>query len=1054
MIQILSVVVACIWICAAQAEQEQILDEFEDVSSWKLVLSDHVSGTLRQVAVASGGYALCLDYNFNGVSGDVGIRRELPIQYSENYQFSFLVRGDAPANDLQLKLLDVSGDNVWWVNRTKFEAPPNWTLVSYRKRHIEKAWGPDTDKTLRRSAQIEFNVHNSVGGRGSICFDRLALKALPSPDTSPLTAAAITDTAPALEHRLIDGRLDTFWLSSGIKQQTVTLDMGRPREIGGAVIDWVPGLQATRYTVRGSIDGRRWKVLRNVIAGTYPTHWLALPETEARYVRFDLQDGPNWRYGIKEIHLQPLAFAATPNDFIKSLASLWPRGSFPRGFSGEQSYWTILGLDGGSEQGLINTDGAIEATKSGFSIEPFVVMDGNRLLRWSDVSSEQSLQEGYLPIPRVEWRHDQVNLQVTAFVQGTPEQAQVVARYQLRNTSKQARDFALALAVRPFQVNPPSQFLNTPGGISRIDQLVFNGTQVSVNGKPRVFTSRAPDAAFATSFDAGMDVVHLAQAPLPHTTQVNDDSGLASGVMLFRWHLQPNEIREIAVLIPQNGSPGWSSGFDAKQAQQQVAQMWHDKLDLVRIEVPTEGRPIVDTLRTAMSHMLISRDGSSLQPGTRSYSRSWIRDGAMISEALLRLGREDVVRDYINWFSPYQFANGMVPCCVDHRGSDPVPENDSHGELIYTIGAYYRYTGDRDFLAAMWPHVNAAAAYMDTLRLSERTEAHFMRDPAFYGMMPASISHEGYSAKPVHAYWDNFWALRGYEDAAHLASVLDKPEDAVRLSASRDEFAADLSASLRSTVRNHGIDYLPGSAEHGDFDATSTAVALALEGERSLLPQDLLANTFERYWTQFVERRDGKRKWKDYTPYEWRNVSAFVRLDWRNRVWDAATFFLRDRAPPAWNQWAEVVSHTPNVPFFVGDLPHAWVASDFVRSVLDMFAYTRESDASLVIAAGVPVHWFGGEGVALHDLRTPHGRLSYRIQGSEKQLRIELKSGLLMPSGGVVFRWPYAGVPGASRINGEVAAWQGRELRILRLPATVEIDMPAATLHRTERVGP
>lgn len=54
---------------------------------------------------------------------------------------------------------------------------------------------PDTDKTLRRSAQLEFNIHNSVGGRGSICFDRLALKVLPASDTSPLTAKAITDTA-------------------------------------------------------------------------------------------------------------------------------------------------------------------------------------------------------------------------------------------------------------------------------------------------------------------------------------------------------------------------------------------------------------------------------------------------------------------------------------------------------------------------------------------------------------------------------------------------------------------------------------------------------------------------------------------------------------------------------------------------------------------------------------------------------------------------------------------------------------------------------------------
>ncbi|ERI60720.1 hypothetical protein M233_02565 [Xylella fastidiosa subsp. multiplex Griffin-1] len=396
---------------------------------------------------------------------------------------------------------------------------------------------------------------------------------------------------------------------------------------------------------------------------------------------------------------------------------------------------------------------------------------------------------------------------MTAFVQGIPEQAQLVARYQLRNVGKQARDFTLALAVRPFQVNPPSQFLNMLGGVSRIDQLGFNGTQVSVNGKARVFASRVPDGVYATAFDAGMDVVHLAQASLPSITQVNDESGLASGAMLFRWHLQPNEMREIAVLMPQTGTSGWPSGFEAKQAQQQVAQMWRDKLDLVKIDVPAEGRSVVDVMRTALAHMLISRDGPSVQPGTRAYSRSWIRDGAMVSEALLRLGREDVVRDYIRWFAQYQFANGMVPCCVDHRGSDPAPENDSHGELIYAIGEYYRYTRDRDFLAAMWSHVNAAVAYMDTLRLSERTEANFMRDQAFYGMMPASISHEGYSDKPVHAYWDNFWALRGYEDAAYLASVLDKPEDAVRVSISRDEFAADLSASLRSAVRNRGIKF-------------------------------------------------------------------------------------------------------------------------------------------------------------------------------------------------------------------------------------------------------
>ena len=135
---------------------------------------------------------------------------------------------------------------------------------------------------------------------------------------------------------------------------------------------------------------------------------------------------------------------------------------------------------------------------------------------------------------------------------------------------------------------------------------------------------------------------------------------------------------------------------------------WRDKLDRVHIEVPPQGQALVDTLRTATAHMLISRIGPRLQPGTRSYARSWIRDGAMISEGLLRMGREDVVRDYVEFYAPYQFENGKVPCCVDDRGSDPVPENDSHGELIFNIAELYRYDGDKAFLRKMWPHVLGA----------------------------------------------------------------------------------------------------------------------------------------------------------------------------------------------------------------------------------------------------------------------------------------------------------------------------------------------------------
>src|SRR5690606_903373 len=98
-----------------------------------------------------------------------------------------------------------------------------------------------------------------------------------------------------------------------------------------------------------------------------------------------------------------------------SLAKDLPRGTLPRGFSGEQPYWTLLGLDGGREQALMGEDGALEAVKSGFSVEPFVVLDG-KAHGWADVRASQQLLDGYLPVPSVQWRHEQFDLQVTGFV--------------------------------------------------------------------------------------------------------------------------------------------------------------------------------------------------------------------------------------------------------------------------------------------------------------------------------------------------------------------------------------------------------------------------------------------------------------------------------------------------------------------------------------------------------------------------------------------------------------------------------------------------------------
>lgn len=1034
--------------------QARTLDDFERATDWTVVASNQVGGKLRSIAGADG-RALCLDYDFNGVSGYVGLQREMPIEYPADYAFAFQLRGDSPANDLQFKLVDASGDNVWWVNKPRYAYPEQWTPVVYKRRHISRAWGPAPDPTLRRSQKLEFTVYNSAGGKGSVCFDSLTFEPRVPDDGSSLAATASSAPGSDPAHA-VDGDPATAWNGRflGAATDPLLLDLGHVREFGGLTVQWADSF-VSDYAIALSGDGRQWREVRRLRGGNGGRDWIALPESEARYIRLVPLAGPSERFGLAQVTIEPLAFAATPNDLVKSVAAQAPRGHYPRGFIGEQPYWTIVGIDGGDDQGLIGEDGAVEVARGGFSIEPFVV-SGGKLVTWADVKASQSLQDDYLPIPSVAWEHPDFALAITAFAEGTRERSQLSARYTLTNTTDAPRDYTLALAVRPLQVNPPTQFLSTIGGVSAIGTLGFvaaaataeaQGGRWEVNGTPAVALSQRPTGAFASSFDGGPVVDHLAAGAQPRTARVIDPTGLASGATLYAVRLAPGESYAIDWRAPLTGGLAAPEVFtgDAETRQQQVAAQWRDKLDQVKLRVPSQGQKVVDTLRTGLAHMLISRKGPRLQPGTRSYARAWIRDGAMIAEGLLRMGRAEVAEEFLRWYAPYQFDDGKVPCCVDDRGSDPVPENDSHGELIFAIAEVYRYTRDRQLLDDMWPHVVGAVKYMDELRLSERTEANRAANPAFYGMMPASISHEGYSAKPMHSYWDNFWALRGYKDAALIARWLGRDAEAGRFAASRDQFRADLYASIAAATKGHDIDYIPGAAELGDFDATSTTIALAPGSEQGLLPQDLLHNTFERYWREFVARRDGSRQWKDYTPYELRTIGSFVRLGWRDRAHEALAFFFADQQPRGWNQWAEVVSRTPRQPFFVGDLPHAWVESDYVRSTLDMFAYVREGsgsevDEALVIGAGIPADWLDGAGVTVDGLRTPYGVLGFSLRRDKSGVRLRLSPGLRLPPGGVVLQLPAASMVGLARIAGAVMPDNVGELRIDRVPADVVVE--------------
>jgi hypothetical protein len=1015
------------------APEVKSLDTLDGISAWQSLASDGATASVHGAKGLEGG-ALVLEFDLAKTAGYAAATRQLPTELPEDYEVSFWMRGEAGRVNFEMKFVDASGDNVWWFRRPNFRFSGDWQNIRIKRRQIDFAWGPTDDKELRRFESIEFVVSaGAEGGAGNIWFDRLALKPIVRAANVAKPSVKASSEQPAAA-RVLDGNALTAWRSArnASAPQSLEIDLQEVREFGGIEIDWVKGLHASNYKIELSTDGAQWQAARSVSAGNGGRDSHLLPESEARWIRLALL-GERRPFGIAEIYIRDLEFGASPNAFIDSLAKTARRGCYPRGFRDEQSYWTIVGVDGDTAESLFSEDGALEVRKGGFSVEPFVKMNGT-VLTWADVNIEHSLADNYLPIPTVKWRHQQVELSVTAAAAGTRGNAYSEVTYRLGNPTNSTRKFTLALAIRPFQVNPPSQFLNTAGGVTEVRDIAWKDNGVHVDGIPSVYPRSSPSGFRAVTFDAGTPCDWLV-AGQP-ADSVHDDTALASGALLFDIELAAKAQQVITLDMPLHSKAGAAAARPSPDAAA-TAAAWREKLNRVELDLPKSAQPLFDTLRTAIAHVLINRDGPGLQPGSRSYERSWIRDGAMTSELLLRTGHEAEAKAFLLWYANYQFENGKVPCCVDVRGADPVPENDSGGEFLFLIAEMYRYTNDIEMLRTLWPRVVKAVAYMDKLRLSERTEANRAGERrAFYGLMPASISHEGYSAKPMHSYWDDFWALAGYESATRIARALDEKPYMRQFIESRDQFRADLYRSLQVAMRTHSIDYLPGAAELGDFDATSTSIALSPVGEQQMLPPDALVATFERYWSDFRKRRTDP-SWDAYTPYELRNLGTFIRLGWRDRAQELLEFFMADRRPGPWNQWAEVVGREPRKARFIGDMPHGWVASDYGRSVLDMFAFERPADETLVLMAGVPAEWLRKDGFAVRNLRTPYGPLSYsvRIEGDKRIVEV---GEIELPPGGISISWPEPPARTGQAIVKGSARWIDTELRIGKVPFRIE----------------
>ena len=257
-----------------------VVDSFDSVSQWTANPAAGVEIAIRPDSSGAHGRAMRLDFDFHGNRGYAIVHRALNMTLPPKYEFSFAIKGDAPTNTLEFKLVDSTAKNVWWSNNQNFQFARNWQTITRNKWQIPYAWGPTRDYDLKRLAAVEFAITAGLGGKGSVWLDDLALTPFFPPALGSvalaillIAAAAAFTRVPSLRRQLLllgSPRYTQTRVTSGSKRLMEAMDtlgeaLGGGKSAPDSLIVWVLMLMSAVLAI--GLLGEIWPQLPNEIWG-------------------------------------------------------------------------------------------------------------------------------------------------------------------------------------------------------------------------------------------------------------------------------------------------------------------------------------------------------------------------------------------------------------------------------------------------------------------------------------------------------------------------------------------------------------------------------------------------------------------------------------------------------------------------------------------------------------------------------------------------------------------------------------------------------------------
>ena len=603
-----------------------ICSEPAALPEWQAIVSGNAQLSLSPV-LAGRTAALRMDFDFKGGGGFVVARRAFKRAMPEEYCVKFRLRGSGAVNHLELKLVDTTGQNVWRHVYRDLRPPPRWKSMTLDSRDIEFAWGPSSGGRIAALGSMEFAIVAGEGGKGTLWIAGVEIedrgpRAAPTASASselpdfeprqPPCPGAAGNRGPMIRTRgspsIPSSRATSAALSSigwsrrrrrafGFAARTAAL-AGRPCTLQPA-----PAANAATCICPASrLDSCGWKSRSPLRAQACGCSHSSSPA--------------------------PSTPSGTTSPTAKRAAGILAGCTMNRA-CGRRS-----ARRNGIACALLNEDGMLEVDQGSFSIEPMLFIEG-RLFTWADVDARQELLEDWMPVALGDLGNRQSG--GCAFKQRRHCERRIARALPAGESHAMSRLRAqLFVLVRPFQVTPPWQSFRNLGGVSKISDLAWRDGAVSVNGAMSIAPLGESTATAAARF-ARIALRRGIHGVLPggrgaaaghRGATIPSDSPPAR----FEFELSSSDRSSLRECLELR------AGLRARSTVE-AAFDWRPLIPAEQWAGNGWARDAILAALTATAHILVTRSGPALQPGPRRYTRSWIRDGAMMSAALLRMGR-------------------------------------------------------------------------------------------------------------------------------------------------------------------------------------------------------------------------------------------------------------------------------------------------------------------------------------------------------------------------------------------------------------------------------